>query len=216
MGTRNFILESNLPNVSTKQVHEGKSFGLLLGSDVVLLKATYGAYHSSDGESQALKQSEIGGGINFYPLKLMSAKMKYFSPYVIVHNTKSTIRLSGTYTPEVEKSTAPAKDKDACTCPCCQASSAMADDPDKKMMVEEKPAESLPFNGKVSTSRIAVGAGLQCNLRKNNLFLRLFAEAKYGMGIGSKSSVVALEKTKVANQMGIDFGVSFGLTGQKR
>jgi hypothetical protein len=75
---------------------------------------------------------------------------------------------------------------------------------------EKAPAQET-YEGKVSTTRVNLGVGLQSIVAKNGRFLRLFAEVKYGAAVSYKSSNPILENTKAASQISVDFGIAVGI-----
>jgi hypothetical protein len=211
VGTRSLSLKSDLLELNQRDIHNGNSFGLLFGNETLVGHINRGVYKSSDLGEQSLKQIEMGGAIDLFPLKLLRSKVKYFSPFFQIGSNVTTLKLSGMYTPKPLKEEEPVVPAMLCTCPCCQMSMP-AEEPKEKVVKE--PVAPLPFDGKLTTTRINVGGGLQLNLQKKNYFVRLYAQAKYGVTVADKNNFIALENTKAGKQMSVDFGVSVGLSGK--
>jgi hypothetical protein len=68
------------------------------------------------------------------------------------------------------------------------------------------------FEEKLVSNYVNVGAGFQVRLQKKQYFANLFAEVKYGVPVNSKSNGEALANTRSTNQLGVSFGIRFGLT----
>lgn len=73
-------------------------------------------------------------------------------------------------------------------------------------------ADSQPYLGKVNTTRMNVGAGVELQLENDyQKFIHVFAEVTYGAPLGSSTSSVAFSQTKVMNAMTFSMGVNFGI-----
>ena len=73
-------------------------------------------------------------------------------------------------------------------------------------------AGNQPLLGKVSSTRLNIGAGVEMQLENDNQkFIHLFAEVTYGTPLSSKASNSAFSQTKVMNSMTFNFGVNFGI-----
>ena len=71
---------------------------------------------------------------------------------------------------------------------------------------------SQPFLGKVNSTRLNVGAGVELQLESDNQkFLHVFAEVIYGSPLSSSASNSTFSQTKVMNSVTFNIGVNFGL-----
>ena len=69
-----------------------------------------------------------------------------------------------------------------------------------------------PLLGKVSSTRLNVGGGVELQLENDNQkFIHVFAEVTYGAPLSSSASNKSFAQTKVMNSVTFNFGVNFGL-----
>ncbi len=73
-------------------------------------------------------------------------------------------------------------------------------------------SNNQPLLGKVSSTRLNIGAGVEMQLENDNQkFIHLFAEVTFGTPLSSSASNSAFAQTKVMNSVTFNFGVNFGI-----
>jgi hypothetical protein len=213
-GTRAFQMKSDLTNLRGLNVNQrGQSYGIILGSRLIMGKVRLGSYSSTGNESSVIKTSSLELGSNFYPMQLFNNKTRVIEPYLSVAFDQASVKLSGIYTPP--PTLAPSSSS-SCNCKCPDSPS-LPSDPDQGTSSTPKLVNSspTPYSGKIVTARASMGVGVKVHLRRGSSFLNLFSEMKYGMPLGTNASTQALLNTSMLSQMSVDVGVSIGLVHNK-
>lgn len=203
----------------------GPAFGFVGGTKVLSGRLSYSTLTASDFGSLPTKVNQLDASVIFNPMQLMTRGQKYFEVYLTAGTYRGSIELAGTYVP-TPKEEVHIEEAPVCSCPCCSANSSSgmladpdmmaASDPNLKVASDPDVASSesseKEFNEKLVTDYVNLGVGLQVRLQKKRYFANLFAEVKYGVPVYSKSNGEALANTNSNNQMGVSFGIRFGLS----
>jgi hypothetical protein len=67
-----------------------------------------------------------------------------------------------------------------------------------------------PYVGKITQVNATFGAGIEARLKDDYNFIHLFAEARYGHNLSSKSGGTLFSATTIANQTQVTVGITFG------
>ena len=67
-----------------------------------------------------------------------------------------------------------------------------------------------PYLGKITQFNATFGAGIEVRLKDDYDFIHLFAEAKYGHNLSSKSNSALFSGTAISNQSQVTVGITFG------
>lgn len=181
-GARTFSISSNIDEINNLSVlQEGGQLGFIFGNETFRTKiGVAGFYFSANSVSRTVDLFESDVAIHFYPLSLSKTTQSRVQPYVSAGGVYDKVKFFGYY---------------------------LQEDGGRVNYSNSKE----PFLGSIHQFRASVGTGIEVNLiEKADDFVQLFAEAKYGFKVSSKTSYVDFDETSISNQLMINIGVRFG------
>ncbi len=180
-GIRSYKLSSDIPQLNQMRVvSEGGSAGILFGNDFIQTRIhLLGFYYSAGSVPRTVNTFEAEGLVNYYPLVNFGLSNSRVQPYLVTGIAQDFMRFYGTYLNHPENT------------------------PKNNSIVNE------PLAGSMRVTRATVGAGVQWNIPCEVSFVRLFAEARYGIPMLYRPDQ-AFSHTTIKEFMTVNVGVSFG------
>jgi len=180
-GMRSFTLSSNFSAIDRLHVVEaGGSIGLVFGGEAVRARIKQGYYCSTSSVVQTVDLVESEGALTLYFLQIGGYGDRTFEPYLIVGAERSSTRLYGFYANGNEGA---------------KINYSVSDE---------------PYIGKIITSKVNLGAGLEYRLPGPKYFFNVFGEVKYGCQMGTNTNYARLKETTASNVLSMNIGVSIG------
>jgi hypothetical protein len=181
-GIKSFNITSDLDAINNlKVVAEGGAIGVTAGSGVLKAKVRQGYYYSASNVGKTIDYVRSAGLLSFYPLHLMGAKEASLQPFITGGIERNILKMYGFYGSDNQNSS-PAN-----------------------YSISE-----APYLGKIVSLQASVGAGFEFSMKKDNYFVSIFSEAKYGVNVGRMNSTSMFNNTTPGNQLTFNVGIGFG------
>jgi len=214
--SRNFKVTSDLANLKGKTLlQQGRTYALIFGSSLATGKFSLGNFSSSGKDSKPMNSTSTELSLNISLLQLISKQDRVIEPYVVTSIETTKVKSNGAYTPPQAQVSKPSS-SNVCSCQC-PATTGSVPSPDSSPSTSpaigtDPSGTPKPYSGNFGTTRINVGVGINVHLSKGNLFLNLFAEAKYGVAAGTTASTQALLNTYSLSQVVYNTGIAMGIS----
>lgn len=182
IGMRQFTLKSDVPELSNLQVlEEGGSAAFVCGNSYSrLVVRVAGLYYSNSSTRRTIDLLEMEINSNIYILKALNIPAKKVDAYVLAGISNQHMKFFGHYI-------------------------------DKSNRAEKKGAAGRePYLGRINTTNINLGIGIEYKMQAERDFVHIFVEAKTHFELASSTDVTPLENTSIGDFYGVNLGVRFG------
>ncbi|MEX2336857.1 MAG: hypothetical protein WD555_06265 [Fulvivirga sp.] len=180
-GVRNFTLESDIAELQQlKIMEEGGAAAFIFGNNFSRIAAKVGLYYSTAGTKRTIDQLELELNANIYLLKALRIPAEKADIYFLTGFSNQYLKFFGHYIGEDERAN------------------------------NNGGSGREPYLGKISTSNINLGLGIEYRLQAEREFIHFFAEGKTIFEVSSAANIAPFSNTSVEDFYTINVGVRFG------
>lgn len=183
-GTRAFTFNSDIPELHNLSVlEEGGNAGVVIGNHAIRARINIaGFYYAAARTPRTINLFETEVLANFYPMRALSTYSGIVDVYTVTGVSYDHMRFFGYY----------------------------VDQPEGQKINYSAPNE--PYLGRIGTTTVTAGIGLEwAVMERNNSFVHIFSEARYGFPVMTSVSKETFENTTIQKYWAVNLGVSFGL-----
>lgn len=182
LGSRHFLLQSDIPELKDLMVNEeGGSAAFIFGNNYSRIVARVaGLYYSNSTTNRTIDLFEMELNSNLYILKALQLPAKKIDAYVLTGIGNQHIKFYGHYIDKNERAN------------------------------KSSAAGREPYLGKITTTNINVGIGIEYKMEADRDFIHFFAEGKTRFHLNSSADADAFANTSTEDFYAVNVGVRFG------
>lgn len=217
--THAFSLSSDLPELGNQRITQtGLMLGGMAGHRIARLRIRKGMLETNSSAPEKVRTTIAGGAITFFPLQVVSRRLRAIEPYAMIGVTRARYDFFGNYVSLTPPVSMPALPNPDCLCPCCPGQSlpadpdAVASEPVAEPAEESEPLPEGTLLGDISTRNLNAGFGIETHIQAKGVFIHVFAEGNYLVSARISENNVAFTRTTVNSPLEFRVGIAAGIS----